>query len=152
MFFFFAAAPKMFCTKNRICVTKVASFKLPRNSLNIIYLTNAACKDVGNTGGGGEASGVIPLGVSSGVDGRNELSVHRKRPSKARGVDHPRIGLPRELPGEDPSQVGGVREPLDHRIARAADAVAREKDRVDSWNLLPSGYFRLRWRVCRAEG
>lgn len=48
--------------------------------------------------------------------------------------------------------MGGVREPLDHRIARAADAVAREKDRVDSWNLLPSEYFRLRRRVCRAEG
>lgn len=34
--------------------------------------------------------------------------------------------------------MGGVREPFDRRIAGAADAVAREKDRVDPWNLLPS--------------
>lgn len=93
-------------------------------------------KDVGNTGSGRKASGVITLGVSSAIHGRNKFSVHRKWPSEACGVDHPRIGLPRELPGEDPSQVGGVREPFDRRIAGAADAVAREKDRVDPWNLL----------------
>ena len=96
------------------------------------------CKDVGNTDSGRKASGVIPLGVSSAVHGRNKFSVHRKWPSKACGVDHPRIGLHRELPSEDPSQVGGVREPFDRRISGAADAVAREKDRVDPWNLLPS--------------
>jgi hypothetical protein len=34
--------------------------------------------------------------------------------------------------------VGGVGEPLDHRVAGAADAVAREEDGIGAWNLVPS--------------
>ena len=95
-------------------------------------------KDVGNAGSGREASGVISLGIPSGVHGRDKFSVHRKWPREACSVNHPRVGLPAELPSENTSDVGGIGEPLDHRVAGAADAVAREEDRVGAWNLVPS--------------
>lgn len=103
-----------------------------------LYLNNAVRKNVGNASSGREASGIISLGNARGVHGRHKFFVHRKWPREACGVDHPRVGLPVELPRENPSDMGGVREPLDRRVAGAADAVAREEDRVGAWDLVPS--------------
>ena len=113
------------------------SLEISQNSLTF-YLSNTVRKDVGNAGSGREASGVVSLGIPSGVHGRDKFSVHRKWPREACSVNHPRVHLPAELPGENTGDVGGVREPLDHRLAGAADAVAREEDRVGAWNLVPS--------------
>jgi hypothetical protein len=85
------------------------------------------CQDVGNASRRWQTSGVIPLRVSNGVHGRNKLSVDRKRPSEASGIDHPRVGFPGELPCEEPGEVGGVRQPFDRPLP---DAVSREQDRV----------------------
>ena len=132
------------------------SLEISQNSLTF-YLSNTVRKDVGNAGSGREASGVVSLGIPSGVHGRDKFSVHRKWPREACSVNHPRVHLPAELPGENTGDVGGVREPLDHRLAGAADAVAREEDRVGAWNLVPSensggGGRRERLVLCRGKG